>query len=122
NEQMETPLEGLFVAGNITGIESAKVARAQGALAGLSIVRQTAKNATNIDFKIREAKRNVKTTREEASIQFHPGINEGREKVEKVLQEYEQVTLMLMDTSCIMQEVFFVGHARRLHFPVPDLP
>ena len=30
NEQMETPLEGLFVAGNITGIESAKVARAQG--------------------------------------------------------------------------------------------
>jgi len=92
NEQMETPLEGLFVAGNITGIESAKVARAQGALAGLSIVRQTAKNATNIDFKIREAKRNVKTTREEASIQFHPGINEGREKVEKVFQEYEQVT------------------------------
>src|SRR5690625_6976238 len=38
NEAMETPVEGIFVAGNITGIESAKVAREQGTVAGYSIV------------------------------------------------------------------------------------
>src|SRR5699024_3790026 len=35
NEEMETPLPGVYVAGNITGIESAKVAREQGTVAGL---------------------------------------------------------------------------------------
>ncbi|HLR63775.1 MAG TPA: NAD(P)/FAD-dependent oxidoreductase, partial [Lentibacillus sp.] len=37
NEHMETPLGGLYVAGNITGIEGAKVAIKQGVTAGLSI-------------------------------------------------------------------------------------
>ena len=32
---MQTNLNGLYVTGNITGVESAKVARAQGAVAGL---------------------------------------------------------------------------------------
>ena len=55
NEQMETPLEGLFVAGNITGIESAKVARAQGTLAGLSIVKQKLRDQKDINAKIQQA-------------------------------------------------------------------
>src|SRR5690625_742020 len=37
NEAMETPIEGIYVAGNITGIERAKVAREQGKVAGLYI-------------------------------------------------------------------------------------
>ncbi len=37
DERMRTPLPGLFVAGNITGVESAKVAMAQGRVAGLSM-------------------------------------------------------------------------------------
>ena len=65
NEQMETPLEGLFVAGNITGIESAKVARAQGTLAGLSIAKRKIKDLANITDKVRHAMKNVKTIREE---------------------------------------------------------
>ena len=40
NERMETEVSNLFVAGNVTGIESAKVAMAQGELAGLNIAQQ----------------------------------------------------------------------------------
>src|SRR5699024_1287118 len=43
NDAMETPMEGIYVAGNITGIESAKVARAQGKVAGLSIINNQGK-------------------------------------------------------------------------------
>ena len=87
NEQMETPLEGLFVAGNITGIESAKVARAQGTLAGLSIVKQKLRDQKDINAKIQQAVKNVKAVREAASIQFHPGIDEGRAKIERAFEE-----------------------------------
>ena len=44
SETMETPLPGLFVAGNITGIESGKIAMAQGTVAGLSIAKYASKN------------------------------------------------------------------------------
>lgn len=80
NERMETPLEGLFVAGNITGIESAKVARAQGKLAGYSIAKQ--------HEKVHVAIEEVKKIRNEATIQFHPEIAEGRNKIHKAFLEY----------------------------------
>ncbi|MFC5588933.1 NAD(P)/FAD-dependent oxidoreductase [Sporosarcina soli] len=80
NEQMETPLEGLYVAGNITGIESAKVARAQGKLAGYSIAKQ--------NENIQQAMQEVKAIREAATIQFHPEIEAGRQKVERAFHEY----------------------------------
>lgn len=80
NERMETPLEGLFVAGNITGIESAKVARAQGKLAGYSIAKQHEKVHVVIE--------EVKKIRNEATIQFHPEIAEGRNKIHKAFLEY----------------------------------
>ncbi|MCG7336558.1 NAD(P)/FAD-dependent oxidoreductase [Sporosarcina sp. ACRSM] len=80
NEQMETPLEGLYVAGNITGIESAKVARAQGKLAGYSIAKQ--------NENIQQAMQEVKAIREAATIQFHPEIEAGRHKVERAFHEY----------------------------------
>lgn len=83
NEQMETPVEGLFVAGNITGIESAKVARAQGALAGLSIAKRKVHDTVLIENEIQKAKVNVRTIRENASIQFHPGIEKGRNQMEE---------------------------------------
>ncbi len=91
NEQMETPLEGLFVAGNITGIEGAKVAAAQGTLAGISITRRKLQDVADISDKVVQAMENVKSIRRDAAIQFHPGINEGRAKMEKAFQAYEQV-------------------------------
>ena len=83
NEQMETPLDGLFVAGNITGIESAKVARDQGTVAGLSIAKRMAKKESPVKRQLKKAMKNVKKTRAEASIQFHPGIEDGRNRLYK---------------------------------------
>lgn len=89
NEQMETPLEGLFVAGNITGIESAKVARAQGTLAGLSIAKRNRKDISDLNDKMLEAMEQVKTTRRAATIQFHPRIEEGRQKIAQAFREIQ---------------------------------
>lgn len=90
NEQMETPMEGLFVAGNITGIESAKVAREQGIVAGLSIVRMLLKDERNLQVPIQSATNSVKAIRNASSIQFHPGIKEGRRKMEETFQSHHK--------------------------------
>lgn len=73
DETIRTPLPGLYVAGNITGIESAKVAMAQGTLAGLAISADAGALPGGEDA-IAEAARRVRRTRREAIIQFHPGI------------------------------------------------
>jgi len=86
NEAMETPIPGIYVAGNITGIESAKVAREQGTVAGLSIVKKVT-NKTDISQKIQTAIQHVKATRDAATIQFHPRIEEGRIQIEKAFNE-----------------------------------
>jgi len=86
NEAMETPVDGIFVAGNITGIESAKVAREQGTVAGLSIVKRATDKA-GVDHKLQEAIENVKATRTAATIQFHPRIDEGRDKISQAFHE-----------------------------------
>src|SRR5699024_6596443 len=80
NEKMETPIEHIYVAGNITGIESAKVARDQGTVAGLSIAYQI-KKADDLNDKLTNAVEQVKKTSSEATIQFDPHIEEGRHKV-----------------------------------------
>lgn len=49
SETMETPLPGLLVAGNITGIESGKIAMAQGTVAGYSIVKQANKKPIRLN-------------------------------------------------------------------------
>ncbi|HZW67506.1 MAG TPA: NAD(P)/FAD-dependent oxidoreductase [Pseudogracilibacillus sp.] len=87
NESMETPVDGLYVAGNITGIESAKVAARQGTVAGLSIAKKYAQNKADITFQLEVAKDLVKQTRDDASIQFHPNIREGRKKVHNAFNE-----------------------------------
>lgn len=80
NEKMATPVENVYVAGNITGIESAKVAREQGTVAGLSIAYEMKKNE-QIYNELNEAMENVRATREAATIQFDPHITEGRREV-----------------------------------------
>lgn len=85
NERMETPVQGLFVAGNITGIESAKVARAQGAVAGLSIAERM--SAKPLEQALAAEVARVREVRQAATIQFHPHIDEGRRAVEAAYQE-----------------------------------
>ncbi|SFB14769.1 sarcosine oxidase subunit alpha [Lentibacillus halodurans] len=80
NEKMETPLNGLFVAGNITGIEGAKVAIAQGTTAGLSIAQHA--GVDGLEDEIKESIQVVEETRDNAYIQFHPKVKKGRKKVQ----------------------------------------
>ncbi|KKO53488.1 NAD(P)/FAD-dependent oxidoreductase [Paenibacillus sp. DMB20] len=85
NARMQTPLAGLFVAGNITGIESAKIAAAQGTVAGLSIAAFHQVSGTEED--LRESIQNLRITRAKASIQFHPQVAEGRRRLESMYSE-----------------------------------
>ncbi|TQS75385.1 NAD(P)/FAD-dependent oxidoreductase [Ornithinibacillus gellani] len=87
SERMETPLKGVYVAGNITGIESAKVARAQGELAGLSIAADKLKAHADLQQHVEDAVKLVATTRADATIQFHPHITDGRHKMEQAFQQ-----------------------------------
>ncbi|RNB76244.1 NAD(P)/FAD-dependent oxidoreductase [Brevibacillus panacihumi] len=89
NERMQTSLPGLYVAGNITGIESAKVAIAQGTVAGLSIAADLGK--LREPEPLRHAMERVCLVRQQAAIQFHPDIALGRERLH---QMYEQAQAM----------------------------
>jgi sarcosine oxidase subunit alpha len=88
-ERMQTPLQGLYVAGNITGVESAKVAMAQGAVAGLSIADDLGRLDAAGKERLLEAIRQVEAVRRQATIQFHPEINRGRIMANKLFAEHQ---------------------------------
>src|SRR5699024_1721823 len=81
NEHMETPLGGLYVAGNITGIEGAKVAIKQGVTAGLSIAANA--GVKGLTQEIRHSIQLTEQTRDHAYIQFHPEVKKGRELIQE---------------------------------------
>ncbi|ALX50053.1 NAD(P)/FAD-dependent oxidoreductase [Lentibacillus amyloliquefaciens] len=81
NEQMETPIENLYVAGNITGIEGAKVAIKQGVIAGLTISGNA--GVSGLTQEIRRAIKLTEQTRDNAYIQFHPDVKKGRKAIQE---------------------------------------
>ncbi|AOV08570.1 NAD(P)/FAD-dependent oxidoreductase [Sporosarcina ureilytica] len=87
NNRMETTLDGLYVAGNITGIEGAKVAISQGVTAGLSIVHNSGKQ--KLDQEIAASIQAIEKTREEAYIQFHPDVKEGKKKLQQYWEAHK---------------------------------
>ncbi|PNB52775.1 sarcosine oxidase subunit alpha, partial [Pseudomonas sp. GW456-E7] len=76
-------IPGLYVAGNITGVESAKVAMAQGKVAGLTIAAEMSNRTSEIEDLINQAIHFVRKTRAEALIQFQPNIPKAREHMYK---------------------------------------
>ncbi|MEH7457214.1 FAD-dependent oxidoreductase [Bacillus sp. JJ1127] len=88
SEAMETPLAGLFVAGNITGIESGKIAMAQGTVAGLSITKHACAKSNSVDQQLQQAIQNVHAVRQQAVIQFNPNIAAGRRKMNEIWRNY----------------------------------
>ncbi|MEC2714668.1 NAD(P)/FAD-dependent oxidoreductase [Bacillus cereus] len=88
SETMETPLPGLFVAGNITGIESGKIAMAQGTVAGLSIAKYASKKRDIVDQQLSHAMQNVYFVRQKAAIQFNPMVDIGRRKMNEIWRDY----------------------------------
>ncbi|WP_176446710.1 NAD(P)/FAD-dependent oxidoreductase [Lentibacillus sp. CBA3610] len=77
--EMETSQDGIFVAGNITGIEGAEVAMAQGKLAG-TVISDRLGLLNNPRKTIRTAQGEVEEVREQALIKFQQHIGDGREK------------------------------------------
>ncbi|PED08128.1 NAD(P)/FAD-dependent oxidoreductase [Bacillus pseudomycoides] len=88
SETMETPLHGLFVAGNITGIESGKIAMAQGTVAGLSIVKHACTELNSVRQQLQQAIQNVQAVREQAAIQFNPMVTAGRRKMNELWSHF----------------------------------
>ncbi|WP_372629276.1 NAD(P)/FAD-dependent oxidoreductase [Cohnella sp.] len=86
SERMQTPVEGLFVAGNITGVESALVAMAQGRLAGASISHEAGAYGVDGERHVADAVEEVHRVRSSALIQFHPDIPEVRKKIYQLWQ------------------------------------
>ncbi|MBT2218389.1 FAD-dependent oxidoreductase [Virgibacillus dakarensis] len=86
NERMETSLDGLYVAGNITGIEGAKVAIAQGETAGLTIAQNS--GVDGLDREIEESIQAIEQTRNNAYIQFHPHVKKGKRLLQEQWEEY----------------------------------
>lgn len=89
SETMETPLPGLFVAGNITGIESGKIAMAQGTVAGLSIAKFASEKRDIVDQQLYHAIQNVHSVRQKAVIQFNPMIDAGRRKMNDLWHKFQ---------------------------------
>lgn len=86
NREMQTNIENLFVAGNITGIEGVKVAMAQGSLAGQSICKKM--NIGEISVKdIELSIKKIENVRASSDIQFHPKIVEARHQLERLWKE-----------------------------------
>lgn len=73
---MESTAKGVFVAGNITGIEGAQVAAAQGKVAGYGILA----DAGRIDAAasaLSAAREELRRVRANSPIQFHPRLTDG---------------------------------------------
>lgn len=87
NENMQTPAEGLYVAGNIAGIESALVAMAQGRVAAVTICRDAGALGKDQEQYLHEAMEHVRRVRASALIQFHSGIPDAREQLYKKWEE-----------------------------------
>lgn len=93
NKRMETLLTGLYVSGNITGIEGAKVAAAQGTTAGLTIAQHA--GVDGLEDEILESIQMVEETRDHAYIQFDPKVKKGREKIQEKWEEYARHSSIL---------------------------
>ncbi|WP_163099983.1 NAD(P)/FAD-dependent oxidoreductase [Peribacillus alkalitolerans] len=90
NHELETTVSNLFVAGNITGIEGAKVAMAQGKLVGRTISRKLDIGKIS-DSDIEESISHVEEVRKLSSIQFHPKVFEARQQLDKLWQQWKLV-------------------------------
>ncbi|WDL98545.1 NAD(P)/FAD-dependent oxidoreductase [Alicyclobacillus sp. ALC3] len=89
---LSTPVDSLFVAGNIVGIESGKVAMAQGRLAGVAISRFLGKRTS---LTLEEAEQNVQKTRDHSSFKFLPNIDIGNAKMNELWESHSAISTFM---------------------------
>lgn len=81
---MRTELPNLYVAGNVTGIENAKVAMLQG--------RAAAFNILGYRGGLSDTLRHIDDERKNAKVKFHKDLLSGRENLENIWQEQKMLT------------------------------
>lgn len=74
SEQMETEVDKLYVAGNITGIENAKVAMLQGEMA--------AHHISGNEAAVKNTLKSITNERKNAKVKFHKNLDAGRDKLQ----------------------------------------
>lgn len=74
SEQMETDVDKLYVAGNITGIENAKVAILQGEMAAHHLLGN--------EEAVKNTLKHIKDERKNATVKFHKDLDQGRDKLQ----------------------------------------
>ncbi|SFA69676.1 MULTISPECIES: NAD(P)/FAD-dependent oxidoreductase [unclassified Bacillus (in: firmicutes)] len=87
NRKLQTTVPNLFVAGNITGIEGAKVAMTQGTLAGQSICKSLGIGKIS-NAHIEECISHVEHVRKLSDIQFHPKVDEARKQLNYLWEQW----------------------------------
>lgn len=93
NGVLETPLEGLFVAGNVIGIEGAAVAVAQGRVAAASAARYLGvAPASAVRQDLEEALSDVSRARKSLPFSFLPDVVVGHRLMEALWQDRELVS------------------------------
>lgn len=85
NKYLKTSEEGIYVAGNITGIEGAKVAMAQGKLAAFSLLHDL---KIISEQQLQTAFNEVDIARKSSPISFLPNIKVGRKIMEEKWKAY----------------------------------
>jgi sarcosine oxidase subunit alpha len=75
---MATSVPSIFVAGNITGVEGAPVAEAQGRLAGLAAAAALGAVAEDL---LDEARGRVEAARSASPLSFHPNVKIARQRL-----------------------------------------
>lgn len=84
----QTTVPGVYVAGNATGVESAPVAIEQGALTGQAIALLLRGRGEDEVWAITgEARSRISAARRQASLQFRPGIQNGREAMARLWRD-----------------------------------
>jgi sarcosine oxidase, subunit alpha len=82
---MQTTAPGIFVAGNITGIEGATIAMAQGQVAGYGIAAHAGRfDLSGAEFK--QAQEALREARATSAIRFMPNLDRGLKTVESAWQ------------------------------------
>lgn len=81
SKEMQTELPNLYVAGNVTGIENAKVAMLQGRAAAFSILGYRGRLSDTL--------RHIDDERKNAKVKFHRDLLIGRENLEDLWQSHK---------------------------------
>lgn len=85
----ETTAPGVYVSGNITGIEGAEIAMAQGLAAGYAICRDAGfMKKEEGDVKLAQACEEIRRVRQNADIQFLERIQEGKAQLARLWESY----------------------------------